>query len=128
MVRERRLREKYGLLAYFPILYQSNGVVPQGVRDLPFGSGEAVGFGEEFGQEGAVDVRQADEDPGVVGVVVGQVEDVGVGGEQARAVGRGRAKDERLAVLFQSGQELAADFEGGSAVGGAFFDARKCQR
>ena len=92
------------------------------------GGCEAVGFGEEFGEEDAVDVGQADEDQGGTDVVVGQVEDGGIGDEQAGAVGEGRAEDERLAVFFQAGQVLAADLEGRRAVGGAFFDAGEGQR
>ena len=84
--------------------------------------------GKEFQEPRARYGRQAHEDPGVVAVVVREEEGIGGRREQVRAVERAAAEDDRLPVLFQTDEQLAADLQGGRAVRRAFLGPGERQR
>src|SRR5258708_5461590 len=75
-----------------------------------------------------MDARQPNQDPRVVAVVVGKVVRVRVGGQQFFALIEIHANYQRLAVLAQAGDQLAANLERRRAVRRAFLDVLQRQR
>jgi hypothetical protein len=82
-----------------------------------------MGAEEEAAQGVGLNAGDADEDPRVMQIVIRDEVSVGVGGDHIVAFVDVHADNEGLAVLMEAGEESAADFETGSAVGADFLDA-----
>lgn len=85
--------------------------------------GGALGAEEEVAQGLGLDPCDADEDPGVMQIVIRDEVSVGVGGDHVIALVNVHADDKGFAVLMEAGEERAADFETGSAIGADLLDA-----
>jgi hypothetical protein len=86
-------------------------------------SGRTVGHEEEASQGVGLNAGEADEDPGVIQIVICDEVRVRVGGDHLIAFISVHADDEGFAVLMETREERTADFETGRAVGRGFFGA-----
>lgn len=81
-----------------------------------------MGCAEEVTQGFRLDSGGADEDPGVIQIMVGDEVCVRIGGDHVVAFVDRHANDEGFAVLMEAGEESATYLEAGRAVGTGFLN------
>ena len=90
---------------------------------LRAGQGVLVRHRDHIAQDGGIYGGKPGENPRVIRVVVGEEVRVGIGFDQRVAIFDRAAEDERVVILAQADEERAVDFQRGSAIRNAIFDA-----